>query len=64
MSKHKLRFVSEGPKGECQICYEVQPLQMGVCIKCCERVSMQKLPEGWKMYETKNPENYWYIPLQ
>lgn len=49
--------------GDCMICKKREDLRCGACFTCSDQVSGEPLKsgKGHRLWETKNPDNTWYI---
>lgn len=54
-------YVSIARMGSCRICGVHQDLRVGVCFRCSDKVTGEKVSDTThKMWERSNPTNVWY----
>jgi len=54
-------YVSLADFGYCKVCGNYRDLRYGSCLKCSPKVDGKRIPGGYELWETNNPENRWIV---
>lgn len=55
-------YVSQAEMGYCKVCGNWKDLRCGSCEPCCKNVAGKPLKDGGhKLWDNRNPKNYWFI---
>lgn len=49
----------------CKVCDTFTSLRNGCCAHCAHKISGCRIsPSEYKLWENKNPDNYWYVEVE
>jgi len=58
-----IKYISRQQVADCMICGEKKDLRLGACFECSSQVAGERRPKGHKLWDSKNPDNSWYVGL-
>ena len=61
LKEHPNSYIVREMMSDCMICEKFDDLRCGVCFQCSGQVDGEKIKGGHRLWDSKNPENTWYV---